>query len=94
MKKYVIERDIPGAGAMSDEEAIAAARNSNNALAQLAPAVQWQHSHVAGDKIFCVYLADDEAAIRKHSEISGIPLTAIYRVDRVMDPASAAGSET
>lgn len=89
MKKYVIERDIPEAGNMSDAEAAAAAQNSNSALAQLAPAVQWQQSHVAGDKIFCVYLADDEEAIRKHSVISGIPITAIYQVDRVMDPSSA-----
>ena len=91
MKKYVIERDIPGAGDMTDAEAMAAAQNSNAALAQLAPTVQWQQSHVAGDKIFFVYLADDEAAIRKHSEISGIPITAIHPVDRVMDPASAIG---
>ena len=89
MKKYVIERDIPEAGNMSDADAAAAAQNSNAALAQLAPTVQWQHSLVAGDKIFCVYLADDEAAIRKHSEISDIPITAIYPVDRVMDPSSA-----
>jgi hypothetical protein len=89
MKKYVIERDIPGAGAMSDAEAAAAAGKSNAALAQLAPTVQWQQSHVAGDKIFCVYPALDEEAIRRHSEISGIPITAIYPVDRVMDPASA-----
>ncbi|MEO0677946.1 MAG: DUF4242 domain-containing protein [Pseudomonadota bacterium] len=91
MKKYVIERDIPNAGDMSDSEAVAAAQNSNAALAQLAPTVQWQQSHVAGDKIFCVYLADGEDAIRKHSEISGIPITAIYPVDRVMDPSSALG---
>lgn len=89
MKKYVIERDIPEAGKMTDAEAVAAARNSNAALAQLAPTVQWQQSHVAGDKIFCVYLADGEEAIRKHSEISGIPITTIYPVDRVMDPSSA-----
>lgn len=89
MQKYVIERDIPGAGQMSDPDASAAAKNSNAALAQLAPRVQWQQSHVAGDKIFCVYLAEDEAAIREHSAISGIPITAIYPVDRVMDPASA-----
>lgn len=89
MKKYVIERDILGAGAMTDADAVAAAQNSNAALARLAPTVQWQQSHVAGDKIFCVYLADNEDAIRKHSEISGIPITAIYRVDRVMDPSSA-----
>lgn len=91
MKKYVIERDIPEAGSMSDTEAMAAAQDSNAALAQLAPTVQWQQSHVAGDKIFCVYLADNEDAIRKHSEISGIPITAIYPVDRVMDPSSALG---
>ncbi len=89
MKKCVIERDIPEAGKMTDDEAAAAAQNSNAALAQLAPAVRWQQSHVAGDKIFCVYLADGEEAIRKHSEISGIPITAIYPVDRVMDPSSA-----
>ncbi|MEO0344079.1 MAG: nickel-binding protein [Pseudomonadota bacterium] len=89
MKKYVIERDIPDAGSMNNNEAAAAAQNSNAALAQLAPTVQWQQSHVAGDKIFCVYLADDEDAIRKHSEISGIPITTIYQVDRVMDPSSA-----
>ena len=89
MKKYVIERDIPDAGSMNNSEAAAAAQNSNAALAQLAPTVQWQQSHVAGDKIFCVYLADNEDAIRKHSEISGIPITAIYPVDRVMDPSSA-----
>lgn len=88
MQKFVIERDIPGAGAMTDADAAAAAKNSNAALAQLAPQVQWQQSHVAGDKIFCVYLAESEDAIRKHSEISGIPITAIFPVDRVMDPAS------
>ena len=90
MKKYVIERDIPNAGQMNDADAAAAAQNSNAALAQLAPSVQWQQSHVAGDKIFCVYLAESEDAIRRHSDISGIPITAIYPVDRVMDPASAA----
>jgi hypothetical protein len=89
MQKYMIERDVPGAGAMSDLEAREATKNSNAVLAQLAPRVQWQHSHVAGDKIFCVYLAEDEVAIREHSELSGIPITAIYPVDRVMDPASA-----
>lgn len=89
MKKYVIERDIPGAGDMTDAEAAAAAQISNAALAQLAPSVQWQQSHVAGDKVFCVYLAENEAAIREHSDISGIPITAIYPVDRVMDPTSA-----
>lgn len=76
---------------MSDTEAMTAAQNSNAALAQLAPTVHWQQSHVAGDKISCVYFADNEDVIRKHSEISGIPITAIYPVDRVMDSSSALG---
>lgn len=88
MRKFVIERDIPGAGAMSDDEARDAARTSNAALAQLAPHVQWQQSYAAGDRVFCVYLADDESYIHRHSEISGIPLTAVHEVGRVMDPVS------
>lgn len=88
MRKFVIERDIPGAGAMTDDEAGTAARTSNEALAQLAPHVQWQQSYAAGDRVFCVYLADDESYIHKHSELSGTPLTAIHEVGRVMDPGS------
>ena len=90
MRKFVIERDIPGAGHMSDEDAGGAARTSNEALAQLAPHVQWQQSYAAGDRVFCVYLAEDESFVRKHSELSGIPSTAIHEVGRVMVPSSAA----
>lgn len=90
MKKYVIERAIPGVGGMSAEELCGAARTSNDALAQLSPRVQWQHSYVAGDKTFCVYLAEDEAAIREHAEISGFPANTITEIATVIDPTTGA----
>lgn len=91
MKRYVIERDIPGIGMMSETDAVEGAEKSNAALAELAPAVQWQHSYVVGDKTFCVYLANGEAAIRRHSELSGFPITNIFEIKRTMDPASIGG---
>ncbi|MCB1493579.1 MAG: DUF4242 domain-containing protein, partial [Rhodobiaceae bacterium] len=84
MKRYIIERDIPGVGGMSGEDLCAAARTSNAALAQLAPKVQWQQSFVAGDKTFCVYLADDETVIQKHAELSGFPATTVTEVATVI----------
>ena len=90
MKKYVIERAIPGVGGMSAEELCGAARTSNDALAQLSPRVQWQHSYVADDKTFCVYLAEDEAAIREHAEISGFPANTITEIATVIDPTTGA----
>ena len=92
MKRYVIERDIPDVGDMTDEDAIEAAKTSNAALAQLAPHIQWQHSYVVGDKTFCVYLAESEDVIRKHSDLSGFPITEIFEIRRTMDPASIHGA--
>ncbi len=89
MKRFIIERDIPGIGQMSVTELCGAARASNQALAQIGSSIQWQHSYVAGDKTFCVYLADSEEAIRKHSEISGIPAGAITEVPQIIDPLTA-----
>lgn len=89
MKRFVIERDITGVGAMSAEELAGAARTSNAALAQLAPRVQWEHSYVAGDKTFCIYLAEDESAIRRHAAISGFPATVITEVTGIIDPTTA-----
>lgn len=89
MKKYVIERNIPGIGKMSQSELGGAALASNNALAQLAPKVQWQHSYVTSDKTFCIYLAEDEDAIHKHAELSGFPATIITEVTGVIDPTTA-----
>ncbi len=90
MRKYMIERDIPGVGAMTEQELGGAARTSCDALAKLAPKVQWQHSYVAGDKTFCVYLAEDEAAIRDHAELSGFPATRITPIASVIDPVTGA----
>ncbi len=89
MKKFVIERDIPTVGAMSETELSGAAKTSNTALAELAPKVQWQHSYVTANKTFCIYLAEDEAAIRKHAELSGFPATIITEVTGVIDPTTA-----
>jgi hypothetical protein len=83
LKRYVIEREIPNIGAASG-----AATTSNSALAGLAPRVQWEHSYVANDKTFCVYLAEDEEAIREHAKISGFPASVITEVKAVIDPTT------
>ena len=80
MKRFIIERDIPGIGAMSLTELCGAARASNKALTEIGSGIQWQHSYVAGDKTFCVYLAETEEEIRKHSELSGFFLVFSYNV--------------
>ncbi len=74
---------------MSVTELCGAARASNHAIDEIGPTIQWQQSYVASDKTFCVYLADGEDAIRKHSELSGIPVTAITEVPQVIDPLTA-----
>ena len=89
MKRFVIEREVSGIGGKSAAELKAIAGISNGALAELAPHVQWEHSYVTGDKTFCVYLADDEAAVRKHAELSGIPANTITPVIGIIDPLTA-----
>ena len=89
MKKYVIERAIPKIGGMNETELSGAAKTSNEALAQLAPKVQWQHSYVTADKTFCIYLAEDEAAIHQHAELSGFPVSVITEVTGLIDPTPA-----
>lgn len=89
MKRFVIERDIPGIGEFSTTELCGAARASNQALASIGPSIQWQHSYVAGNKTFCIYLAESEAEIRKHAELSGIPVTQITEVSQIIDPLTA-----
>ena len=89
LKRFVIERDIPNVGASTNEDLSGAATASNSALAKLAPRVQWEHSYVAADKTFCIYLAEDENDIRKHAELSGFPATTITQVKGVIDPTTA-----
>ena len=88
LKRFVIEREIPKIGASSDQELSGAAATSNAALAKLAPRVQWEHSYVTADKTFCIYLAEDEAAVREHASISGFPATVITEVSGIIDPTT------
>jgi hypothetical protein len=89
MKKYVIERDLPGIGGMGQTELKGAAKKSNEALAQLAGKAQWLQSFVVNDKTFCIYLAEDEAAVREHARISGFPANKVSEVKTVIDPTTA-----
>lgn len=89
MKAYVIEREIPGIGAMSPDELSGAAHASNDALARLSPKVQWQHSYITGNKSFCIYLAEDADVIREHARASGFPADVITEVKTVIDPTTA-----
>lgn len=88
LKRYVIERELPNIGQSSQQDLAGAAGVSNDAIAKLAPRVQWDHSYVAGDKTFCVYLAEDEAAIREHADLSGFPVSVITEVKAVIDPTT------
>jgi hypothetical protein len=90
LKRYLIERDIPGVGGMSILELCGAARASNRAIEQIGTsAIQWQHSYVAGDKTFCIYLATSEEVIRRHAELSGIPVTRVIEIPQIIDPLTA-----
>ena len=89
MKRYIIERDIPGVGGLAGPQLKGAAETSNAALARLSPKVQWVQSFVAADKTFCVYLAEDEEAIREHSRLSGFPASRITEVSGMIDPTTA-----
>ena len=88
LRKFIIERDIPAVGSFEREQLKAAAAKSNEALAKLAPDIQWQESYVAADKTFCVYLAKDEDIIRKHAEMSGFPATKITEIRKMIDPTT------
>jgi len=94
MQTYMIERDIPGVGAMNDNELCGAAATSNAALADLSPSIQWQHSYVAGEKTFCVYLAEDERAIHEHARKSGFPATKVTLISGRIDPTTGAGQNS
>ena len=90
LRKFIIERDIPKVGTFERDQLRGAAAKSNEVLVQLGTDIQWIESFVAADKTFCVYLAKDEAIIRKHAEISGFPATKITEVRKMIDPTTAA----
>jgi uncharacterized protein DUF4242 len=89
MKRYVIERDLPGVGGMNRGQLKDASTTSNNALAKLSGKAQWVHSYVVDDKTFCIYLAENEAAIKEHAKLSGFPATKVTEVRTVIDPTTA-----
>jgi hypothetical protein len=91
VRRFVIEREIPGVDKMGQSDLAGAAKQSNSALAQLAPKVQWVHSYVAKDKTFCVYLAENEDAIREHARISGFPANKITPITGIIDPTTERG---
>ncbi len=88
MPKFIIEREIPNAGKMTEAELKAAAAQSNKALRDLGPKIQWLHSFVTDDKLYCVYLAPDEATIREHAVKSGFPANRISAVRQLIDPTT------
>jgi hypothetical protein len=91
MPKYVIEREIPGAGNMSPQELQAVSQTSCGVLRNMGPSIQWVHSYVTGDKIYCVYIAPDENMIREHAQQGGFPANRISEIKSIIDPTTAEG---
>ena len=89
MPKYVIEREIPGAGKLSPKELQAISQKSCGVLKNLGPQVQWLHSYVTQDKIYCVYIAPDENAVREHARQGGFPANKVSEIRAVIDPTTA-----
>ncbi|MGE5522031.1 MAG: DUF4242 domain-containing protein [Candidatus Dadabacteria bacterium] len=89
LKTYVIERDIPGAGKLTPEQLKGISQKSCLVLTEMGPQIQWLHSYVTGDKIFCVYKAASEELVREHAKKGGFPANNIYQVAEVISPATA-----
>jgi uncharacterized protein DUF4242 len=89
MPKFVIEREIPGLGNLSDSEIREISAKSVAVLREMGPEIQWLQSYVTGDKLYCVYLAPDEAAVREHARRGGFPANRIAAVRRLIDPSTA-----
>ncbi len=90
MKRYVIERSIPGVGKLNREQLKGAAATSNDALAKLPGKVQWELSYVVDDKTFCIYLAENESVVQEHAKLSGFPANKVTEVRTIIDPMTAA----
>src|ERR1700694_3152230 len=89
MPKFVIEREIPGAGNLSDAQLREDSQKSAIVLKGVCPEIQWLHSYITGDKVYCVYLAPDEATIQEHARRVGLPANRVSAVRRLIDPSSA-----
>jgi hypothetical protein len=91
MPKYVIEREMPGVGGLSAEQLRGAAQGSCVVIAEMGPRIQWVQSYVTGNKIYCVYIAPDEATVREHARQGGLPANSVAEVTTIIDPTTAEG---
>lgn len=89
MPKFVIERNMAGAGDLSPQQLQAASQKSCSVLRDMGPQIQWLHSYVTGDKVYCVYIAPDEESVRKHAEQGGFPADRVSQVTTIIDPTTA-----
>ena len=89
MPKYVIERDIPGAGNLTPEQLHAISQTSCGVLSNLGPSIQWVHSYVTDNKIYCIYNAPNEEMVREHAKQGGFPANSVARVHSIIDPTTA-----
>ena len=89
MPKYVIEREIPGAGKLSAEQLKAISQTSCGVLSKMGPKIQWVHSYVTEDKIYCVYIAPDKEMVLEHAKQGGFPANSVSEVANIIDPATA-----
>jgi hypothetical protein len=89
MPKFVIEREVPGAGKLSPQELQSISQKSCDVLRKMGPQIQWVHSYVTDNKIYCIYIAPDEDAIRKHAQEGGFPANKIARIRTVIDPTTS-----
>lgn len=89
MPKFIIEREIPGAGQLTGEQLQSISQTSCNVLKNLGPEIIWQHSYVAADKIYCVYIAPNEELIREHASQGGFPANSVMKVSTIIDPSTA-----
>ena len=93
MPKYVIEREIPGAGSMTPEQLQVASQTSCGVLQKMGPQIQWQQSYVTRDKLYCIYIAPNEDTIREHAQQGGFPANRISEIKTIIDPTTAEAKE-
>ena len=91
MPKYLIEREIPGAGKLSEQELQGISQTSCGVLSQMGPQIQWVQSYVTGDKIYCVYIAPNEEMVREHARQGGFPANRVSAITGMIDPTTAEG---
>lgn len=89
MPKFLIERDIPGAGSLTPAQLQAISQKSCLVLRQMGPEIQWVHSYVTGDKVYCIYIAPNEQLVREHASQGGFPANRVSEVSTIIDPTTA-----